>query len=370
MSISTAPAARAGAGAEAAEPAAAGTAADRRWRDVVAHRGPVLRVLGGPGTGKSVLAARIVVERVATGELRAEQCLILGPTRRAAARLREQVTGRVGATTTGPLARTFASLAFGLLRSAAIREDAPTPYLLSGPEQDAVLRELLAGHRDEPGSGPLWPAGLAQALGTDGFRAELRELLMRAVEHGLDAHGLREIGVQADRPEWVAAADVLAEYDEVTALSRPGAFDPAWLLTAAVDLLESDPLARDELARELRLVIVDDAQEVTAGGARMLELLAASGIEVVLLGDPDSAVQTFRKGYGQYTAGDRAGAEVSFLAATAAAPTYAKAWAWLGRVRYEAKNYAGAAEAYGKAAQLDPNDKTSAYYLRLSQQGK
>ena len=83
-----------------------------------------------------------------------------------------------------------------------------------------------------------------------------------------------------------------------------------------------------------------------------------------------SAVQTFRKGYGQYTTGDKAGAEASFLAATAAAPTYAKAWAWLGRVRYEAKNYAGAAEAYGKAAQLDPNDKTSAYYLRLSQQGK
>ena len=48
----------------------------------------------------------------------------------------------------------------------------------------------------------------------------------------------------------------------------------------------------------------------------------------------------------------------------------AKAWAWLGRVRYEAKDYPGAAEAYGKAVALDPNDKTSAYYLRLAQAGK
>lgn len=82
------------------------------------------------------------------------------------------------------------------------------------------------------------------------------------------------------------------------------------------------------------------------------------------------AVQTFRAAYGRYVAGDRAGAEAGFLEATRLSPRYAKAWAWLGRVRYEAKNYAGAAEAYGQAVALDPNDKSSAYFLRLAQQGK
>ncbi|WP_104991806.1 tetratricopeptide repeat protein [Deinococcus sp. NW-56] len=82
------------------------------------------------------------------------------------------------------------------------------------------------------------------------------------------------------------------------------------------------------------------------------------------------AVQTFRTAYSRYTAGDRAGAEAGFLEATRLNPRYAKAWAWLGRVRYEAKNYAGAAEAYGQAVALDPNDKSSAYFLRLAQQGK
>ncbi|KQR15591.1 tetratricopeptide repeat protein [Deinococcus sp. Leaf326] len=83
-----------------------------------------------------------------------------------------------------------------------------------------------------------------------------------------------------------------------------------------------------------------------------------------------AAVQTFRAAYARYTAGDRAGAEAGFAQATTQNANYAKAWAWLGRVRYEAKNYAAAAEAYGNAARLDPNDKTSAYYLRLAQQGK
>lgn len=83
-----------------------------------------------------------------------------------------------------------------------------------------------------------------------------------------------------------------------------------------------------------------------------------------------AAVQTYRSGYGKYTAGNKAEAEAAFLSATTQSPTYAKAWAWLGRVRYEAGNYAGAAEAYAKAVELNPADKSSAYYLKLAEQGK
>ncbi|ACO47347.1 tetratricopeptide repeat protein [Deinococcus deserti] len=82
------------------------------------------------------------------------------------------------------------------------------------------------------------------------------------------------------------------------------------------------------------------------------------------------AVRTFREAYARYTAGNKAAAEQGFQAATSRNPNYAKAWAWLGRVRYEAKNFQAAAEAYGRAVQLDPGDKSSAYFLRLAQQGK
>lgn len=82
------------------------------------------------------------------------------------------------------------------------------------------------------------------------------------------------------------------------------------------------------------------------------------------------AVTTFRNAYAKYTAGDKAGAEAGFLAATNASPNYAKAWAWLGRVRYEQKNYAGAVDAYSQAVKLDPTDKSSAYYLSMAQKGK
>ncbi|WP_161881378.1 tetratricopeptide repeat protein [Deinococcus alpinitundrae] len=83
-----------------------------------------------------------------------------------------------------------------------------------------------------------------------------------------------------------------------------------------------------------------------------------------------SAVQAFRAAYTKYAAGDKAGAETGFIQATQLSPRYAKAWAWAGRVAYENKDYPAAASAYGQAVVLDPNDKSSAYYLKLAQQGK
>ncbi|KRF25751.1 ATP-dependent DNA helicase [Phycicoccus sp. Soil803] len=259
----------------------------------LAHRGGVLRVLGGPGTGKTTTAIEAVVSRVESGEATPDQCLILTSSRVAAGSLRERVTARLGGTSTEPLARTHQALGFGILRQAAALRGDPTPRLLSGPEQDVILRELLAGHVAE-GTGPAWPERVHLAMGTRGFRGELRDLLMRAVEHDLEPHDLARLGRAHDRAEWVAAAEVLAEYDEVTALSAPGAYDPAWILGAAADLLEEDPAARARLVDGLRLVVVDDAQELTSAAARLLRTIASPGLDLVLLGDPDSAVQTFR----------------------------------------------------------------------------
>lgn len=259
----------------------------------LAHRGGVLRVLGGPGTGKTTTAIEAVVARVESGEATPDQCLILTSSRVAAGSLRERVTARLGGTSTEPLARTHQALGFGILRQAAALRGDPTPRLLSGPEQDVILRELLAGHVEE-GTGPAWPERVHLALGTRGFRGELRDLLMRAVEHDLEPADLVRLGREHDRPEWVAAAEVLAEYDEVTALSAPGAYDPAWILGAAADLLEEDPAARARLVDGLRLVVVDDAQELTSAAARLLRTMATPGLDLILLGDPDAAVQTFR----------------------------------------------------------------------------
>ncbi len=277
----------------AAAPAAPSIELDGSQRGVLASTARVLRVLGGPGTGKTTLAVEFVARHVAAGE-RADRCLVLAASRQAAAALRDQVTARLDDTSTQSLARTWQAFGFALLRSEAALRGDPPPRLLNGPEQDLALRDLLAGHAAGDPPGPAWPDSVREALGTRGFRGELRDLLMRTVEHGLGPDDLLALGHEHDRPEWVAASHVLREYDQVTAFSRHGAYDPAWLLTAAADLLEDDPLALDRLRDAVSLVVVDDAQELTSAAARLLRVVAAAGPRVVLLGDPDAAVQTFR----------------------------------------------------------------------------
>lgn len=294
----------------AAVEAAIRPALDEFQERVVYSAEPSLVVLGAPGTGKSTVAVEAVVAAV-EGGLRPDECLLLAPTRVQAAALRDRLTSRLQATSSEPVARSHQSLAFGILREAAALAGEPAPRLLSGPEQDVVLRELLAGHRegitDSEGLraggptmfdlgvfGPQWPDFVRAALPTRGFRAELRDLLMRAVEWGLDGEALRDLGVAHGRPAWVAAAQVLDEYDRVTALSRPGAYDPSWILGAAATLLESDDQAATRLRRRTRLVVVDDAQELTHASATLLDVIAHRGARMVLLGDPDSTLQGFR----------------------------------------------------------------------------
>ncbi len=273
---------------------AAGWVPDPAQEQVVAHRGGVLLVLGAPGTGKTSSVVRHVQRRVRQDGLHPDSCLVLAPTRQAAARLRVSVGRGLGSTFVEPLARTPSSLAFAVLRLAAAGSGEPLPRLLSGAEQDVVLRELLAGHEAGSAAAPGWPAHLRAALPTAGFRAQLRDLLMRAVEHGLEPADLRLLAGEHARPEWDAAAAVLQEYDEVTALSEPGAYDPAWICTAAADALEDDPELLDTVRGRLRVLVVDDAQELTASAARLVSVLRPPSADVLLVGDPDSGVLGFR----------------------------------------------------------------------------
>ena len=188
-------------------------------------RARVLRVLGAPGTGKSTLAVELVAAAVRSG-VRADRCVVSHGV--AGRRRPASPAGHCAARR--HLERAARTHLAGLrLRGAARRgrlARGPVARLLNGPEQDVILRDLLAGHAAGDVPGPEWPGSVSEALGTRGFRNELRDLLMRAVEHGQGTEDLEALGAEHGRPEWVAAAQVLREYDEVTSLSRHGSYDP------------------------------------------------------------------------------------------------------------------------------------------------
>ncbi len=258
-------------------------------------------VLGAPGTGKTATAIELLADRVERHGYTPDECLIVAPSRAAATRLRGQIARRLARATNGPLARTIASLAFEIVRHAAARSDGPEPVLLTGGDQDQIIRELLEGHLID-GGGPPWPSHLnPDVRALRGFRTELRELLMRMAEHGVSPARLRDLGVQSARAEWVAAAEFAAEYHDVVDAARAGAVDAAELLATAAAAVERGWMPPRIAA--LRLLIIDDLQEATESALRLILALHGAGVPVVAFGEPDVAAGAFRGASGGAVSG-------------------------------------------------------------------
>jgi len=250
-------------------------------------------VLGAPGTGKTTTIVELVADRVARG-LDPEHLLVLTPSRASAARLRDRLARRIGIPTDGPLARTVPSLAFELAGAAARAEGRPAPRLLTGTELDADIAAYLEGHLAD-GTGPDWPEPLTpEVRALRGFRSELREFMARATEYGVDAASVARIARQADRPDWLAAAEFMREYQATQASNRPEQFDAAEFVSFAVQAIR-DGAEGDRISR-LRLVVVDDLQEATESTMAVLRALVDRGVAVIAFGDPDVAANAFRGG--------------------------------------------------------------------------
>ncbi len=266
---------------------------DATQRSVVDHAAGPLLVLAGPGTGKTTTLVESVTERIARGA-DPERILVLTFSRRAAVELRDRMALRTGAAR-APRATTFHSFCYALVRAHQDDDLFVEPMrLLSGPEQDVSVRELLAGQVDLERLGLAhvrWPDELRACLTTRGFADEVRAVLARSRELGLGPDALDAFARRTGRPDWRAAAAFLAEYLDV--LDLQGVIDYAELVHRAV-LLARRPEVAAWLAARYDAVYVDEYQDTDPAQVRLLHALAGGGRSLVAFGDPDQSIYAFR----------------------------------------------------------------------------
>jgi superfamily I DNA/RNA helicase/CRISPR/Cas system-associated exonuclease Cas4 (RecB family) len=272
---------------------AAPVALDAEQLAVVAHRGSPLVVQGGPGTGKTTVLIEAALARIEQGQ-NPDSILLLTYGRERASELRDAIALRTTKTMFEPLARTFHSLAFSILKMKAKND--PDPILLSGPEQENYIRELLQG--DIVDGYKEWPADLHKALTTGGFARELRDLILRASERGIDADQLAQLGAQEGEKYWQAAAAFWKRYSnsmimrEISAQDAKLRIDPSELVSRASIHLRKNPELLDQLRNRFTTIMVDEFQESDPAQRELLSLLA--GNDVIICADADSAVGRFR----------------------------------------------------------------------------
>ena len=292
-----------------------------------------LVVAGPPRSGKTRLATRALLagmERFGDGASMA----VSGRT--AADQVSRQVIVKRGRSDRTRPVGTLQALAFRLLTRSRLAQggrDPLLPRLLNGAEEDALLRQVMTVHLEHVQAGDDCAvcrlleryfrngAGWSSVLVGDGqgrvvgvadrFIAQLRDMFARMTELGLDRGDrdqlLDALAVQPMDPDrrdrlglqWRLAFALEDEYRQSITESYPDEFrlDPSMLMVEASRSL--DGLADDDLPD---LLVVDDWQDVTLAGMGLLQGLNRAGCRLLLVGNPDQSVQSFRGSYPEFLA--------------------------------------------------------------------
>lgn len=210
-----------------------------------AERGPLL-IIAGPGTGKTRTLTYRIAAAVRERGVRAEHCLAITFTRRAAEEMRERLAGLV------PDARRLTVTTFHGLGASILREMPEAAGLTPGFR--------IADEADR----------LAVAAEVAGTESAGRRLLA-------EVDGDEEL---RERFEKALRARDLADFDDLIRL-------PVRLLR------ENDDIAA-RLRDRWRWISVDEYQDVDAAQYELLSLLAGDGAGLTAIGDPDQAIYSFR----------------------------------------------------------------------------
>ena len=282
----------------------------------------VTLVAGAPRSGKTEFALDMLIAAMKRyGDANAVMTV---SDRQIADMLGDRAIRELSAVSQARPVTTLSAVAFRLLTAARSAQGKPLPKLLNGAEQDVIIRKVLTSHvehrqhGDECATCDLlrvyfavseW-SGLVADDSTDAFANQLRDMLARMNEIGAkpelenmliaraaSRNGELDARRERLRTQWRLAFALREEYNAAIRAAYSGEYrlDASQLM---IDATEAVSDIRD--ADIPNMLIVDDFQDATLAGFALLEALHNRGARLLLVGNPDEAVQTFRGSYPEY----------------------------------------------------------------------
>jgi uncharacterized protein (TIGR00375 family) len=256
---------------------------------VIACNGRRALVVAGPGAGKTAVlaakAARLIQEGAAPSSI-----LAVSFTVKAAAELRERITGFAGPAAEGVRVSTFHAFCASLLREEG-KDLVPDFTILGEKEKEKILREICGGSR-RGGTSP----------GSLGSYIEERKRYLLLPGETSPSLGIDKIvsctgQIPPPVPELEALYNIYRERLKDLHLA-----DYEDLIAGAVRLLASRKETLEALRRRFRHFFVDEYQDINFSQYVLVRLLVPSctedgeneGAALWVIGDPNQAIYGFR----------------------------------------------------------------------------
>jgi ATP-dependent DNA helicase UvrD/PcrA len=252
---------------------------------VTAGPGPV-RVVAGPGTGKTTVIVERFLRLVAAG-VEPSRILLVTFTERAAREMRGRLEARMGAEAALSVS-TFHAAAQQWLREEGRRAGVPEGFsILTGAHRWVLAYELLWRLADDALVGVEHPERQIS-----GLLRTLERLKQELIPLSAFARAAQRTAEPEQKRVQVAAARFFGAYAAECRRRRLLDFDD--LLERAVHLLESDQAVLERYRARYPWVLVDEYQDTNLAQERIVELLAGDSEQVYVVGDDDQSIYRFR----------------------------------------------------------------------------
>ena len=252
--------------------------------DVHEIDGPI-RVLAGPGTGKTHALVDLYEQAVSDGAAGRDQILVLTFSTGAADEIAHRIDDRLKDDYGEAWISTFHSFCARLLREWSPDRER---LLLNGFQEWIVMRKVLAG---------IDPELLGALDGVRRSEAFAHDLLafIALMKQNLVHPSALLLAAEATAGERMRVlASVYQAYQLQMAEAKLTDFRD--LISGAIELLQSNVVLRQQMRSKFRLVLVDEFQDVDPAQFELLQLIAPpeSRPRLVVVGDPDQSIYGFR----------------------------------------------------------------------------
>lgn len=252
--------------------------------DVEQIDGPI-RVLAGPGTGKTHALVDLYEQAVRRRLAGRDQILVLTFSTSAAAEIAHRIDERLQDDYGEAWISTFHSFCARLLRDHTPDRDR---LLLNGFQEWIVMRKVL-DEIDPSALGSLQAVRRSDAFAQDvlAFVALMKQNLVHPSALLLAAEASATSRLQI-------LAGVYQAYERQ--LAAANLIDYRDLISGAITLLQSNPNVLEQLRSQFSLILIDEFQDVDPAQFELLQLIAPPSARprLVVVGDPDQSIYGFR----------------------------------------------------------------------------